>query len=170
MAIGTFPQVGFPCYKALDTPLFKNRKRPICICPRTYSVRENISLQFCKAYYIIGIQLLLLGSSQQRCFSMNMSPSNFFLILGVVSDVVPPVVTGCPRDIQVTAPPGSSTAIVTWTAPIATDDSNQEPSRFVSHEPGYAFTIGMTTTVTYIFMDESGNRAECTFNVVVSCK
>ena len=86
---------------------------------------------------------------------------------GPGGDSTPPVITMCPRNaISVSAPAGSSSAIVSWTEPTATDDSGVAPSRTRSHAPGQSFPVA-TTLVTYRFTDESGNSDTCQFQVVV---
>ena len=78
------------------------------------------------------------------------------------------MIIGCPEIVMVTADAGQDSAIVTWTEPRATDDSGVTPSQSKTHEPGSSFTVGTTTTVTYVFSDASGNRANCIFDVIVS--
>ena len=56
----------------------------------------------------------------------------------------------------------------TWTEPTATDNSGMVTltSDYIS---GGSFPVG-TTTVTYTATDESGNTAECDFDVIVAGK
>ncbi|XP_006817267.2 hyalin-like, partial [Saccoglossus kowalevskii] len=72
----------------------------------------------------------------------------------------------CPADITHTTDDGMDSTVVTWTAPIATDNSGIVNMTFESHESNSIFEIG-TTTVTYIFEDSSLNNVSCTFNVIV---
>ena len=55
---------------------------------------------------------------------------------------------------------------VTWTEPTATDNSGMTPRVIRTHQPGTSFPVG-TTTVTYMFMDMTGNRAQCSFGVTI---
>ncbi len=60
---------------------------------------------------------------------------------------------------------GTSMKVVTWTEPTATDLSGT-PTRTRSHQPGVAFTVGVTN-VRYTFTDTSDNVATCTFTVTL---
>ncbi|XP_072051836.1 hyalin-like [Amphiura filiformis] len=82
-------------------------------------------------------------------------------------DNIPPVITGCPNNVRVSAPVGSTSAIATWTEPRATDNSGDTPTRTRTHTPGSSFPTG-TTTVTYRFFDASANIATCEFDVIVT--
>ncbi len=75
-----------------------------------------------------------------------------------------PVVTNCPQPDPVTVPSGTTSAVVTWQEPTATDDSGLPPSVTQSHQSGDSFPIG-TTSVVYTFTDQTGNEAMCTFSV-----
>ncbi|XP_071842391.1 uncharacterized protein [Apostichopus japonicus] len=79
-------------------------------------------------------------------------------------DIEPPVISGCPGDITETA--SSNSASVTWVDPRADDNSGVTILDSRSHFPGQVFAAG-TTTVSYIFMDPSGNTAVCSFDVTV---
>lgn len=83
----------------------------------------------------------------------------------VVTDVEAPVIGSSPN-ITAVLPRGASTVPVSFTLPIATDNSGQVT---VSCSPasGSAFGLG-TTAVSCTAMDPSGNRATTTFSVVVS--
>ncbi|RBP32232.1 HYR domain-containing protein, partial [Oceanihabitans sediminis] len=81
-----------------------------------------------------------------------------------VEDNENPVIT-CPSDITIDSDPGNCDAIVTWTAPTATDNC----AGFTvtsSHNPGDTFPLG-TTTVTYTIIDASNNATNCSFNITV---
>ncbi len=75
-----------------------------------------------------------------------------------------PVITGCPDSMKYTIPQGSSTQVVTWIEPTATDNSGIPPVFTQSHQPGDRFPIG-TTQVTYTFSDTAGNEARCIFSI-----
>ena len=60
---------------------------------------------------------------------------------------------------------GMSTAVVTWTEPIAVDNSGSQ-TLTSSHSPGSSFKIGLTF-VLYTSVDTSGNKATATFSVLV---
>ncbi|MFZ6052510.1 HYR domain-containing protein [Halocola ammonii] len=84
----------------------------------------------------------------------------------VVSDVSDPVISNLPADVAVNNDTESCDAIVSWTAPTASD--NCELASLTSNfESGAAFPVG-TTTVTYTAEDIYGNTATAAFDVVVS--
>ncbi|XP_072046868.1 hyalin-like [Amphiura filiformis] len=91
----------------------------------------------------------------------------FQVIVSTAGDNIPPVVTGCPNTVQVSAPTGRASAIATWIEPTASDDSGVTPVRRRSYTPGSSYPVG-TTVVTYRFSDPSGNVATCQFDVVVT--
>ena len=88
----------------------------------------------------------------------------------VIDDVTAPVITGCPpATINAQTGPGRTTcdAIVTWTAPTATDNCNGNIIPVSSHNPGDVFPVG-NTVVTYTFTDAAGNTTPCSFTVSVT--
>ena len=80
-----------------------------------------------------------------------------------VGDSAAPIITGCPKDIEVSA--GSTcSAVVTWPAPQAADCNLKT---FTSNRSsGTRFSVG-TTRVTYVATDANNNSTSCGFNVVV---
>ncbi len=76
-----------------------------------------------------------------------------------------PAIANCPSDITVSAGSDCS-AIVTWTAPSATDDCGLQ-SLISSHESGSTFAPG-ETVVTYTATDNCGNVTRCSFKVIVT--
>jgi len=81
-----------------------------------------------------------------------------------ITDDEAPMYAGCPSDITQGSEPGLCLGIVSWTVPTVTDNCNVATSSN-THNPG-PFPLGVTT-VTYSATDDSGNTAECTFNVEV---
>src|SRR5690606_40139721 len=71
-----------------------------------------------------------------------------------VEDTEVPVIANCPTDITVSTDASSCDAVVTWTAPTASDNCSVSLSS--SHNSGDVFSIG-TTTVTYKTTEEEGN-------------
>ena len=59
---------------------------------------------------------------------------------------------------------GTTSRVVTWIEPTATDDSGFQPTVVSTHQSGSSFPVG-TTQVTYIFMDQAGNEATCAFSI-----
>ncbi|MEM7185977.1 MAG: HYR domain-containing protein, partial [Bacteroidota bacterium] len=82
-----------------------------------------------------------------------------------VNDTEDPAIT-CPGNITVGNDAGSCDAVVTWTAPVGTDNC-PGPVTTSTHNPGDTFPVG-TTTVTYTVTDASGNTAMCSFDVTVN--
>ena len=81
-------------------------------------------------------------------------------------DDIPPVISGC-DDFGTTIGLNIGGAVVTYTEPTATDNSGVVSLQSRSRAPGQFFVVG-STPVTYVFVDGSGNTAECTFNVIVT--
>ncbi len=83
-----------------------------------------------------------------------------------VTDNENPVIANCPSNISVNSDLGNCSAVVTWTAPTASD--NCAIQTFVSsHNSGDAFIVG-TTTVTYTATDIHGNSSTCSFDITVT--
>ena len=79
----------------------------------------------------------------------------------------PPVISGCPADV--TAKTGESGEVdVTWEPPTVSSPCG-DVSLTSSHNPGDVFSVG-TTKVEYKAIDNSGNEARCSFNVIVTYK
>ena len=89
---------------------------------------------------------------------------------------LPPIVTTdmesptliCPEDIEDYAD-GESTTPVEWIAPTPSDNSGVVPWSNSSHTSGDLFAID-DTVVTYAAWDPSGNKATCSFTVIVTGK
>ncbi|XP_011683081.1 hyalin-like [Strongylocentrotus purpuratus] len=99
--------------------------------------------------------------------SGNFAICSFSVTVAAISDNIDPVITGCPDDISVAIPSGSTRVAITWTEPTATDNSDSVVMFTTTNSPGDTFSVG-TTQVTYSFTDGSGNDAFCTFFVIVS--
>ena len=76
-----------------------------------------------------------------------------------------PLVSGIPSDIEQSTDVGSSTAVVTWSEPTASDNSGSV-NLTSSHSSGSTFSIG-DTIVTYTAVDTSSNSANATFTITV---
>jgi hypothetical protein len=81
-----------------------------------------------------------------------------------LNDVVPPVLSNCPQNINLTTT--GTDAVANWIAPAASDNCSN-PSVFSNYTSGSNFPIG-STTVTYTAIDGQNNSSTCSFNVVVS--
>ncbi|HEY0655634.1 MAG TPA: HYR domain-containing protein [Chryseosolibacter sp.] len=82
----------------------------------------------------------------------------------IVNDVSLPVISGCPTDVTVVAD-ASCNATATWIEPTFTD--NCTATMVSSHSPGQTFSLGQTI-VTYTATDAAGNKATCSFKVIVT--
>lgn len=87
------------------------------------------------------------------------------------TDISPPDFgNSCPDTIVEYADRNSVLKRINWTEPHATDNSGVTPTvQHVGKNPGDIFPEGIHS-VKYIFTDDSGNKAECTFAVTVSGK
>ncbi|XP_072028450.1 hyalin-like [Amphiura filiformis] len=84
-----------------------------------------------------------------------------------VTGIRPPEITDCPQDVVRTTPSGGSTSVIVWWAePSATNPSGEMLSLERSHQPGDYFGIG-ETTITYTFTGDRGLQAVCEFNINV---
>ena len=84
-----------------------------------------------------------------------------------VTDTEPPMIAGCPSNIMTVTDQDKNYATVTWTAPVITDNVDQQPDVWRSAESGDHFVFG-TTNVVITATDLSGNAATCTFTVTVT--
>lgn len=83
-----------------------------------------------------------------------------------VLDIEDPQLT-CPSNINVISSLGNCGAVITYTAPVPTDNCPGASAVLTGGLPsGIPFPSG-TTTVEYTAFDASGNDATCTFNVTV---
>jgi len=80
-----------------------------------------------------------------------------------VTDQTGPEIANCPSDIEITT--SDCEAEVSWDEPSATDNCGSVTSSS-DFSPGDSFPLGITT-VTYSFIDETGNQSQCVFNISV---
>ena len=85
-----------------------------------------------------------------------------------LTDDESPVLSGCPSDQSVNTDSGNATAVVTWTAPTATDNSGTQ-TLTSTYNSGDYFPIG-NNTVSYTSTDAAGNTDTCVFYVDVTGK
>jgi hypothetical protein len=84
-----------------------------------------------------------------------------------VNDTQNPSIS-CPANITVGSGPGICSAVVSYTAPVGTDNcAGVTTARVAGPASGSTFPPG-TTTVTYRATDASGNTAQCSFTVTVT--
>ncbi|MCX6301405.1 MAG: HYR domain-containing protein, partial [Bacteroidia bacterium] len=84
-----------------------------------------------------------------------------------VIDNTPPVIT-CPADIVVNNTSGTCSAVVTYTAPVGTDNCPGATTvQIAGLASGSTFPVG-TTVNTFRVTDGYGNTAQCSFNVTVN--
>ncbi|MEM6347869.1 MAG: HYR domain-containing protein, partial [Bacteroidota bacterium] len=83
-------------------------------------------------------------------------------------DGLPPVVSGCPTNININVAPGSCANTATWTPPSFVPGGLCGITGLTSsHSPGATFPVG-TTTVTYTATDAGGLSTSCSFDVIVT--
>ena len=89
----------------------------------------------------------------------------------VVEDITPPVITNCPADIIQQVHGEQQSIKVSWTEPAATDDMTptNQITTVATHQPNQLFTAG-NNIITYVFRDEAGNEARCSFDVHIQDK
>jgi gliding motility-associated-like protein len=82
----------------------------------------------------------------------------------IVTNSKNPQIIDCPANITKNSSNGDSVA-VTWKEPSAIVQCG-DTTKTRSHKPGDKFPVG-TTTVEYIFADETGRSTTCSFDVIV---
>ncbi|XP_072017164.1 hyalin-like [Amphiura filiformis] len=84
-----------------------------------------------------------------------------------VRDTSPPVIHGCPSNIETNVELGETGTYVYWVEPSASDNYELVSTQR-SHSPlQNRFEVGVTT-VTYTFIDTFGNTASCEFSITVA--
>ncbi|PIK58909.1 hypothetical protein BSL78_04221 [Apostichopus japonicus] len=89
-----------------------------------------------------------------------------FLITVTAQQDVPPVVDGCPMDIDMLIPTTATCTGVNWQTPTATDDTGPVVATPPSTLPGMCLTAGVYDIV-YVFTDQSNKETRCSFVVTV---
>jgi len=90
---------------------------------------------------------------------------NYDTIVIKLVDVIKPVITACPSNLNVFAGTTSCRIPVNWTAPTASDNCNVD-TFYSNYNPGDSFNTGATSVV-YTAIDDAGNKTECRFTVTV---
>lgn len=85
--------------------------------------------------------------------------------ISLVLDDEPPKLT-CPKDIQVKKTNAEETVNVLWPLPVYQDNSGKSVELFTESVRGSGFKVGRYQ-VEYEAADQSGNKAFCTFVIVV---
>ena len=93
----------------------------------------------------------------------NTAACNYILM---VRDTQPPDIAPCPANITVNNDSGVCGAVVTWTAPTATDNCGVLFIEPTPYEPGDLIPVG-TEFITYTASDMAGNITECIFTITV---
>ena len=101
--------------------------------------------------------------------------TRFFVVIQVdmslsFADNTPPSFNNtCPNNMVFYAPECSSSALINWIEPVATDNSGHVSISYPAIRPPVKLSIGLYN-VLYSASDNSGNRANCTFIVQVASK
>ncbi|MGH9929979.1 MAG: HYR domain-containing protein [Pyrinomonadaceae bacterium] len=86
-------------------------------------------------------------------------------LVTVVDNTLPQI--SCPADIIADFDPAVNGAVVTYTAPVGTDNCASTTTQIAGLASGATFPVG-TTTNTFRVTDASGNTAQCSFKVTVA--
>ena len=93
-----------------------------------------------------------------------------YLDISSFADNTPPSFNNtCPNNMVFYAPECSSSGLLTWNEPLATDNSGHVSISYPAIRPPVNLSIGLYN-VLYSASDNSGNRANCTFIVQVASK
>jgi peptidoglycan/xylan/chitin deacetylase (PgdA/CDA1 family) len=117
------------------------------------AVQNNKSVSFIKTGNII---------------SLNVYPHEGSVVFNIDlcgGDIMNPVFTNCPSNINLTT--SGTSAIATWAIPTATDNCTASPSVTTTHASGTAFPVG-ETTVLYTAKDAKLNVGTCSFKINVT--
>ena len=88
----------------------------------------------------------------------------------MLPDVTAPVFLFCPDDILLVVSLGTPSATASWTAPVVQDNSGTVSLVSQTASPGDSFQAATTSTVVYVYADDSGNTATCSFDVTVNTR
>ena len=93
------------------------------------------------------------------------------MILVHIADILQPTFgTSCPASpLIVYAERGLFSAQVNWTEPVATDNSGVQPAVKSNYQPPQRLSQG-THVIIYTAVDQSGNKATCSFLVKIKGK
>lgn len=95
--------------------------------------------------------------------SSNTSTCSFTI---TVIDNIDPTFTSCPANISQNASAGLCSAVVSWAAPLASDNCSATVTQTSGSISGSTFPVGIHS-ILYTATDPSGNTATCTFTVTV---
>ena len=89
--------------------------------------------------------------------------------MSIISDTVDPTFTNVPDNIiKYIASAANAPVEVTWTEPIATDNSGLIANLQSNHNSGETFGVGApVATVSYTATDEAGNSAVASFTISI---
>jgi hypothetical protein len=104
------------------------------------------------------------GTTTVACKSNNGAGPEMCSFTVSVTDTQPPSIT-CPATVTATPAPGGGSTVVTYPPPTASDNCPGVSSA-CSPPSGSSFPVGATTD-TCMASDTSGNRASCSFSVVL---
>nr|XP_054770576.1 hyalin-like [Lytechinus pictus] len=90
-----------------------------------------------------------------------------FVVNVIQSDPVPPLITGCPADIERSISLEATDTPVSWMPPRATDNDGEIPDLISNFSPGARFSPGVWNVI-YTFTDRAGNLQQCQFSITIS--
>ena len=124
---------------------------------------ETLTCEFTEETRFYDILLTHFQNNETKMFIIVFSFHFFF-----ISDAQPPSFTvTCPASPLIAyAERNKFSALVNWTEPVAIDNSGLSPTMTSNYWSPQRFSQG-THVITYSAVDQSGNRAACTFKVSV---
>lgn len=85
----------------------------------------------------------------------------------VIGDIVAPTFSGCPSDMSVNATLGSCDAVVSWSAPTASDNCGSATvNQTIGSVSGSTFPVGVHS-IQYTATDGAANTSVCSFTITV---
>jgi hypothetical protein len=131
-------------------------------CTTTPSVTSNYTSGFC---FPVGTTTVVYTATDAKNNSATCSFQVTVIGGACTTDVVKPVLSACPSNINLTTT--KTCEVASWTPPTATDNCASAPSVTSNIASGFCFPVG-TTTVVYTAKDDFNNTATCSFNVSVA--
>ncbi len=118
------------------------------------------------------------GSASGFCFPVGVTTNTFVVTAAnsqtatcsftvTVTDNEPPAIA-CPSNVSVNNDPGQCCAVVTYTAPVGTDNcTGQSTAQTAGQASGFCFPVGVTTN-TFVVTAANSQTATCSFTVTVT--
>ncbi|XP_038074659.1 mucin-3A-like isoform X2 [Patiria miniata] len=170
------------------TVLIQDNEDPVLECPEDITVnifthQGSVAVNYTTVNatdYASGLDTLTcsvasgssfsIGTNDVTCTAEDLANNVNFCIFRVIvvgsDDTILPVISNCPMNITLPSDNTTSTTIVSWTPPTATDNSGDPVTLDVTTEPGSPFSLGVSV-VTYTATDAAGLVSTCDFSVTI---